>query len=259
MTILRPRLHFENHYTTIPNAWARDSRLTMRARGLLLQLLSHAPGWRVSVESLVRDNPEGHHAVRTALLELEEYGYLVREQQVNAEGRFTSVDYTLTDPSITVVGKSDSGGSDVGGSATKKEHLLEDHLPEPNEEPLAHAASGESPRQDKQQTIEELFNQWWTEYPRKVGRRAARKAYEKVLLEEAAGWDLDYPARKFRLAAAAYAADPNREAAFTAHPTTWLNQGRWDDGPLAPRKPGSNPADRMAGYDALRIDEEPTR
>ena len=32
-----------------------------------------------------------------------------------------------------------------------------------------------------------------------------------------------------------YADDPNRVEAFTAHPTTWLNAGRWNDEPLPER------------------------
>ena len=36
-------------------------------------------------------------------------------------------------------------------------------------------------------------------------------------------------------AALRYQNDPNRAPTYTPHPTTWLNQDRWDDDPLPPR------------------------
>ena len=34
-----------------------------------------------------------------------------------------------------------------------------------------------------------------------------------------------------------YAEDPNRDPAFTAHPSTWLNGDRWLDSPLPQKRP----------------------
>lgn len=99
MSITRSRLTFEDHYTQLPNQWARDGRLTLKARGLLAQLLSHRAGWRVTVASLVAANPEGRDAIRGAIAELEEHGYLTRSQAVDDEsGRFGGVEYVLADP-----------------------------------------------------------------------------------------------------------------------------------------------------------------
>lgn len=65
------------------------------------------------------------------------------------------------------------------------------------------------------------FERFWSVYPRKVGKKAALKAWEKAIR--------DADPETIIFAAERYAATPNREARFTAHPTTWLNQGRWDD------------------------------
>jgi hypothetical protein len=71
------------------------------------------------------------------------------------------------------------------------------------------------------------FDEFWNEYPRKVGKTAARKAFDKA--QQSADADSIIEAvRK-------YASDPNREPSYTAHPTTWLNEGRWDDEPLPAR------------------------
>jgi hypothetical protein len=72
------------------------------------------------------------------------------------------------------------------------------------------------------------FEEFWQAYPRKVGKRAAREAYEQATRQADPAVILEGAQR--------YAADPNREAQFTPHPTTWLRQGRWEDDPLPPRK-----------------------
>lgn len=137
MSIKRPALSFDRDFTIIPNAWLRDGSLSLRARGLLGQLLSHSPGWEITVESLMRENPEGRDAIRRAIKELEDAGYLNREQ-ARAGSKFASMDYTLQEPDqvrISSVGFSDHGTADVGfpdvGKSTHKEdHLSEDHSSE---------------------------------------------------------------------------------------------------------------------------------
>ena len=58
-------------------------------------------------------------------------------------------------------------------------------------------------------------------------------------------------------AAQRYAADPNRESAFTVNPHRWLNEERWESGPLPPRA-GSDPRANMtrsqrAAADAIQM------
>jgi hypothetical protein len=72
-----------------------------------------------------------------------------------------------------------------------------------------------------------LFEVFWKAFPRKVGKQAAEKAYAKAIktTEE----------NVIIAGALRYADDPNRVDTFTAHPTTWLNAGRWADEPLPER------------------------
>lgn len=93
----RPKLRFERDFTQLPNAWLRDDELSLKARGLLAMLMSHDAGWNVTIKSLAATNPEGLDAIRTAVRELEERGYLDREQ-TRQNGRLGHVWWTLTDP-----------------------------------------------------------------------------------------------------------------------------------------------------------------
>ncbi|MFF1400705.1 hypothetical protein ACFVZD_44110 [Streptomyces sp. NPDC058287] len=86
-----------SHYTTVFNHAVRDRRLSRRARGLLVELLSHRDGYGVSIAMLLRAGPEGKDAVTVALRELERHGYLHRERERDARGRLGESLYYLTD------------------------------------------------------------------------------------------------------------------------------------------------------------------
>jgi len=64
MPLVRGRHSFDDQFTQIPNAWLRDNRLSLQARGLLAQLMSHAPGWNITQESLAKANNIGRDAMR---------------------------------------------------------------------------------------------------------------------------------------------------------------------------------------------------
>jgi len=78
-----------------------------------------------------------------------------------------------------------------------------------------------------QNTDTEAFDRFWSVYPRKAGKQDAQRSFERAL--KVATLD------EILAGAQKYANDPNRVAQFTAHPSTWLNQGRWSDEPL-PRR-----------------------
>ena len=65
------------------------------------------------------------------------------------------------------------------------------------------------------------FEEFWDAYPRKVGKDAARLAYAKARIRASAGNIIA------GLARARWPRDPQ----YIPHPSTWLNQGRWQDGP----------------------------
>jgi hypothetical protein len=68
------------------------------------------------------------------------------------------------------------------------------------------------------------FEEFWLVYPRKVGKGAARKSWDRAVK---AGTDT-----AVIIAAAIHLArQPGREDRFTPHPATWLNAERWLDVP----------------------------
>jgi len=89
----------KSEYAQIKNSALRDDRLSWKARGLLVYLLSHREGWETSVDNLARQAPDGKASVRTGLHELIELGYVTRSEDRNrdARGLLTDYDYVVTD------------------------------------------------------------------------------------------------------------------------------------------------------------------
>jgi DNA-binding transcriptional regulator YhcF (GntR family) len=71
------------------------------------------------------------------------------------------------------------------------------------------------------------FDEFYSAYPRKTARGAAKKAWDKLPMEDR---------QRAVEGAQRYANDPNRDESFTAHPATWLNAERWLDDPMPLRK-----------------------
>lgn len=83
-------------FTVIRNSIFKDKTLSIKAKGMACQLLSLPPTWEYSVRGLVGISNDGEASVRSALSELEEHGYLRREQN-REEGKFGKSKYVITD------------------------------------------------------------------------------------------------------------------------------------------------------------------
>lgn len=80
---------------------------------------------------------------------------------------------------------------------------------------------------------EERFTAFWKAYPRKVGKEAAKKAFLKLKVTDA---QLD--AMLAAIEAQKHSSQWQRDAGqYIPHPTTWLNQGRWEDECAVPFEP----------------------
>ena len=91
----------ESGFTILRNETVRDGRLSYKARGLLLYLLSLPDDWTVSSEHLARmSERDGRDAVRTGLDELERAGYLKRWRHQDDRGRWVNESVIYDQPCV---------------------------------------------------------------------------------------------------------------------------------------------------------------
>jgi len=103
-TLVRSKLSFDSEFTQIPNAYLRADNTSFKAKGILAHLLSHAPGYRVSLRSLSEvSDRDGLAAVRSGVEELEVAGYLSREgKRSNGTGEYGTV-WLLKEPTVPLI------------------------------------------------------------------------------------------------------------------------------------------------------------
>ena len=74
-------------YTIMPNLHLRNRQLSLRAKGLLCQMLSMPPEWNFTLQGLAYINKEGLDAITTVIHELEQAGYIISRFFLSCEGK----------------------------------------------------------------------------------------------------------------------------------------------------------------------------
>jgi hypothetical protein len=170
--------------------------------------MSHQNGWKISLEHLANDGPDGITAVRTAIAQLQESGYLTRNTIRNDKHQIEASEWILQDPFEKV----ENLTSENLTLENLQENLTSENL----------TLKNTRYKEDNRKLILSAFDKFWEVYPRKIGKAAALKAFEKaskktepeLIIEKVILW---------------VSQGILPEMQFIPHPTTWLNQGRWED------------------------------
>jgi len=184
-------------------------------------VLSNVGEWEATAEWIEdQSDPDGRHAIQTALNELTRFGYReVRRERLD-DGCITTIVEWFHEPRLSrptenpTVGKPD--GRKTRGSI--EHYSLEHYEVEDKKRTLVRKPVDDS---------DPDFERFWATYPRKSAKGTARRAWGKAISK--------IDGDTIIAGAARYASDPNREETFTAHPATWLNGERWED-PMLPSR-----------------------
>jgi hypothetical protein len=210
MPLIRGHHTFDDHFTQIPNDWVRDSRLSLKAIGLLTQLMSHRPGWNMSVSSLARFNKTGVDTIKSAVKELELYGYLTRsgKQEHNSDGTFADFIWTTADPFQNPDAvKSVSGKQDTKNTITKEQQ----------------------PIKNKQENTDNGFDTFWNLYPKRIAKADALKAWNKAIKKKT-------PDELIALTKA-YSESKLPDMTYIPYPASWLNKELYESVEVQEKKP----------------------
>lgn len=98
------RVEKTRDYTVMCNYHLRDKRLSLKAKGLMSEMLSLPDEWDYSVAGLAAINKEEQGAINSALKELKEAGYLevVKNKPSKENGGRIDYDYVLHEKSFKI-------------------------------------------------------------------------------------------------------------------------------------------------------------
>lgn len=260
----------KNHsYTVMANHHLRDERLSLKSKGLLSLILSLPDDWRISIEGMTQFSADGKDAIRSAIRELTDAGYITRAQTHSEAGTFSGYDYivhetpvaspssgfptmenpttgnpTTENPTLRntdrlstippIVPQSDADGGNPSVS------LAADTSPVRGgkEGETGEAEGGELPKRKRRRSTKsvpdyepELFERFWAAYPRGEDRQGA-----------VAEWDSLRPDHETMLAMSRAlvrqkASEEWQRGIGIPYAVRWLRRRRWEDEIKAPAPP----------------------
>lgn len=249
--------------------WAKRTRFGSPHKKLIVLVLADYADEAWSCfpgQVLIADQTElGERTVRRLLAELESDGVIRREHRQRPDGSRTSDRiYLAGGTPESTENPTGQQRQPTGQPRQSNRPPVAGHEPsvdptvEPSGSPLTPPAqlvlaepSPPAARRDDPLTLVG-FDAFWRAFPYKVGKPSARRAWAKAIRRANAA--------DIIAAAERYAADPNRRPKYTKHPGPWLNDDRWEAGPLPdltepPRQ--SREATGMSVLRGLRSDAVP--
>lgn len=228
---------------------AQDTRLSLEARGLFAMMMSLPEDWEYSVSGLAVKAGCGKDKIRRILGELQEVGYLIREQSHDSGGKFSGNIYILQDEAPPLSGKHDNG--DTGKNAPLSENtdngenrqrqnpssvsptqqnidLTEKEIKRPPKAPQGGRRAAKKKDKSMPKYQPEWFERFWEKYPPREGTKDHRK-------EAVAAWDKLKPSLEL-CRKMSEALEPKNwpeswhreKGRYIPLASTWLNGERWN-------------------------------
>ncbi len=232
------RVEKNKDYTVMSNFHLKDKRLSLKAKGLLSLMLSLPAEWDYTLAGLAGMNKEGVDAIRTAVMELEQAGYIKREFSRRETGEFNGNNY--------VIFETPHENSPLLENPTTDSPLLDSPisdfpLPEnPTELNTNRVSTNSTPYNPPQGGVSsqgserDLFELFWRSYPRKTDKQRARRAFSKLRVDRPL-LERMVSALQQQRASPQWRKDGGQ---YIPHASTWLSGRRWEDEPPGgPEKP----------------------
>lgn len=89
------RIEKTRDHTVMANHHLRNTRLSLKAKGLLSLMFSLPEDWDYTTKGLARICKDGVDSICSAVNELEEHGYVIRGRIRNSKGQLTDIQYTI--------------------------------------------------------------------------------------------------------------------------------------------------------------------
>jgi hypothetical protein len=234
-------------FSIIPNSISRDKGISLVAKGLLLYLLSNAESWKVYKTTIHTIINEKKGTVDRAFKELQNAKYIHSVKTKNDNNQFSGWTHyiydTPTEKHPLCEDFPTSEISDIGKIKHKRrinKPILK--LERRNNNKILFENS-ENDKLAQHDNIEDTastsamvlvnnidyappdFSEFWQAYPRKTQKVVAEKAWNKLKDEE-----------KFVALEKINDFCKGKEMQFIAHPSTYINQKRWEDEVVEPKK-----------------------
>jgi len=198
--------NIKDNYTRVPNEIVNDKRLTWKARGIFLYLMSKPDDWQFYVDEIGQWATDGKTALNTGLKELEEFGYLLRKKRIDEQRKFAGWLWIIKLPDNTVSRQAENptvGNNDI------------------RETPVYNKTDSNKTELSKTDIDIYIhrFEEFWDLYDKKLERRKCESKWKKLSSDDKESIMQFIPIYKQSVSSKQY----------LKHPFTFLNSRIWED------------------------------
>lgn len=219
------RVNKDKNYTVMSNYHFKEKEMSLKAKGLLSQMLSLPDNWDYSIAGLSAINKESIGVIRNTLDELKSFGYLVVTKKMPNETKSGRIEYVYD--VFEKPQRQEKQHQQKQG--VEKQHLENQYIE------LQYIENDMQLNTNKQNTkksstnilnkYNKEFDELWKLYPRKQGKAKALQAYIKARKN---GVDFD-TIKKGVENYSRYIENNRIEQEYIKHGSTWFNQECWND------------------------------
>lgn len=219
-------------FAAMQTALVRDGSIPPNEKTVMLILLSYARQDQVcwpSHKTLAGHLGSSTDTVKRALVKLRERGLIEWTNRTREDGGATSCEYRILTSEDTRVPPPQCKPAlpppcEIAPPPHAAVHHQEEEAVEVEAFEEQTLKNTPSPRKRGGESEDDRrFEAFWVEYPRKIGKKAAVRAFAKAVKEGADPQKIIEGAIRYDLHTG-----PGEER-YIKHPTTWLNHGCWDD------------------------------
>lgn len=260
------RVQCSGGYTVLPNGILRDTGLSLKTKGLFAIILSLPETWDYTVAGLATVAGCGRDAIRSALGEMEQAGYLTRTRSHGEGGKFTGAIYNIRDQAEplsenpTMVEEEPLSGKPTTVEPTLEKPSSENptqlnkdisnkDLINPHSPPKGDKLQRKK-RQRRSKSVPawkpERFEAFWDYYPRGEDRMGAVEEWDKLQPDDTL---ID---RMARALARQKASEEWQRGIGIPYACRWLRKRRWEDVPAQPQAQ-TPPPQRVVERDGVPV------
>ena len=260
------RVQLSGGYTVLPNGILRDTGLSLKTKGLFAIILSLPETWDYSVAGLATVAGCGRDAIRSALGEMEQAGYLTRTRSHGEGGKFTGAIYNIRDQAEplsenpTMVEEEPLSGKPTTVEPTLEKPSSENptqlnkdisnkDLINPHSPPKGDKLQRKK-RQRRSKSVPawkpERFEAFWDYYPRGEDRMGAVEEWDKLQPDDTL---ID---RMARALARQKASEEWQRGIGIPYACRRLRKRRWEGGPAQPQAQAP-PPQRVVERDGVPV------
>lgn len=230
------RVNKNRNYTVMSNYHLRDKSLSLKAKGLLSQMLSLPEDWDYTIQGLCSINKEKEASINSTLNELKDNGYLKVTKKMPNETKSGRIEYVydiyetpkqegekqdLENQGVEFQGVEFQGVENQGQLNTEEVSTEITSIEERNKDNLKE----KSIKKEKDSLLIEEFDTIWTRYPRHEGKQNALKSYIKARHEGVDMVTIKDAVESYRR----MCESERREKRYIKQGSTWFNQRSWED------------------------------